>query len=129
MALIVVTVAIIGLLVAALAIYLFMVGVGLNRVAGNLGDCLQSVRTVAGQVEVVGPAIKRLNKTGAELSGAVPLMVEGAEGVAAKSVPSSAVLATAPAVPAPTGSTARTDAGAGVPGAADSPVGGGYLDM
>jgi hypothetical protein len=128
MTLIVVTVAIIGLLVAALALYLFMVGVVLNRVAGILADCLQSVRTVAGQVQVVGPGIKRLNKTGAELAGAMPLLLAGAEGVAAKSAPSSAVLTTAPAVPVPTGSAARADAGADVPGAVDPPVGVGYLD-
>ena len=72
MTLIAVTVVIIGLLVAALAIYLFMVGAVLNRVASNLGDCLPGIRTIAGQVQVVDPDIKRLNKTGAEFSHVRP---------------------------------------------------------
>jgi|SRR3954465_13338026 hypothetical protein len=137
MTLIVVTVVIIGLLIAALTIYLFMIGIVLNRIAGNLGDCLHSVRTIFGQAQVVGPGIKRLNKTGEELLGAMPLLVEGADGVAAKLAPSSDVpTLSAPASPTLTGSAARPAGGVDAPGVVraaggllDSPVGVGYLDV
>jgi hypothetical protein len=152
MTLIVLTVVVVGLLIAALAIYLFMIGVLLNRTASNLGDCLSNVRIVAGQAEVIGPGIKRLNKTGADLLGAMSLLVEGAEGVAATLTPSSAAhaasdpatppgtataAASSPVPPAtPTGSAARADAAADAPdavrvggGMLDSAVGVGYLDV
>ncbi len=91
MTLIVLTVVVITLFIAVLAIYLFIIGVLLNRTADNLGDCLQSVRTIAGQAHVIGPGVKRINKTGGELLGALPLLVEGAERVAAaKSAPAAA---------------------------------------
>jgi hypothetical protein len=61
MTLIVLTVAVIVLFVAVLAIYLFAIGVLLNRTADNLDDCLQSVKTVTGQAQVIGPGVERIN--------------------------------------------------------------------
>jgi hypothetical protein len=150
MTLIVMTVVVGGLLIVSLAIYLFMIGVLLNRTAGNLGDCLDNLRIIAGQAQVVGPGLGRLNKTGADLLGAMPLLVEGAEAVAAKLAPSSTAPAASDAA-TPTGfpsgatssaaplltrhSAARTDAAADTPdavrvngGLLDSPMGVGYLD-
>lgn len=88
MAPIVLTVVVIALLIAVLAIYLFMIGVLLNRTADNLDDCSMNVKKICSQAEVIGPAIERINETGGSVVGALPLLVDGAESVAvAKSVP------------------------------------------
>ncbi|MGH3780088.1 MAG: hypothetical protein ACRDRO_05485 [Pseudonocardiaceae bacterium] len=84
MILIVLTVVVIALLVAVLAIYLFAIGVLLNRTAHNLDDCLQNVKTIAEQAEVIGPAVERINGTGGVVVGALPLLCEGVERIAAK---------------------------------------------
>lgn len=88
MTLIVLTVVVIALMIAVLAIYLFVIGVLLNRTADNLGDCVQSVKNIRYQAEVIGPALERINGAGGALVGALPLLCEGAESVAvAKSAP------------------------------------------
>jgi hypothetical protein len=112
MTLIVLTVVVIALLIAVLAIYLFVLGVLLNRIAGNLDDCLKNVMKIAGHAHAIGPGIKRINKAGGEVVGALPLLVEGAEGVAAKLAPSAA---------APAGSSVNVRT--------TIPVGVGYLDV
>jgi len=125
--LVVVTVVVIGLLLAGLAIYLLKVGVLLNRTAENLGDCLQSVRTIAGQAEMIGPGITRINRTGAELLGAMPLLIEGAGAVAGKLAPSTAT-ASSPA-PAATAGPAADDPAESDPAAPeDTPTGKGFVD-
>ncbi len=87
MTLIVLTVVVIALLIAVLAIFLFAIGVLLNRVTDNLDDCLQNVKTIAAQVEVIIPGVGRINQTGGVVTGALPLLVGGAEGVTAKLAP------------------------------------------
>jgi uncharacterized protein YoxC len=62
MTLIVLTVVVIALLISVLAIYLLTIGVLLNRIADNLGDCLQNVKTITGQAEVIGPAAHQRNR-------------------------------------------------------------------
>ena len=94
MILIVLTVVVIALLIAVLASYLLAIGVLLNRIAGNLGDCLQNVKTIAEQAEVIGPAVERINGTGGVVVGALPLLCDGAERIAAGPAP-----AAAPAAP------------------------------
>jgi hypothetical protein len=109
MTLIISTVVVIALLVAVLVIYLFVIGVLLNRTADNLDDCLQNVQTITEQAEVIVPGVERINDTGGVVVGALPLLYEGAERVAAQSA--------APAAPAPA---------AAAP--APAPRGVGYLD-
>jgi HAMP domain-containing protein len=76
------------LFTAVLAIFLFAIGVLLNRIAGNLDDCAQNVKNVAYQAEVIGPAIERINETGGTVVGALPLLREAAEQIGvAKSAP------------------------------------------
>jgi hypothetical protein len=127
MILVVLTVAIIGLLVAALAIYLFKVGALLHRTADNLSDCLQSVQTISGQAQVVGPGIMRIIKTGTELLGAAPLLIEGADAVAAKLAPSTAT-ASIPTPAATAAAGADAPAESGMSAAEDTRAGRGYLD-
>jgi uncharacterized membrane protein len=87
MTLIILTVVVIGLLVAVLAIYLFVIGVLLNRIANNLDDCLGNVKTIAQQAEVVIPSVEHINRTGGVVAGALPLLYGGAEKIATKLAP------------------------------------------
>lgn len=79
MTLIILTVLVITLLIAVLVNYLFMAGMFLNRIADNLGDCLQSIKSIRHQSEAIRPGIVRLNHIGKELIGALPLLYECAE--------------------------------------------------
>lgn len=81
------SVVIITSLIAVLAIYLFTLGVLLNRIADNLGDCLQNVKKIHYQAKVIGPAVVRLNQTSKELADAMPLLYGGAEALVAQSAP------------------------------------------
>jgi hypothetical protein len=87
MTLIILTVAVIASLIAVLAVYLSVIGVLLNRIADNLDDCLGNVKIIMGQAEVVLPGVGRINQTGGVVAGALPLLVEAAEGAATKLVP------------------------------------------
>lgn len=98
--LVVLTVALIALLIAVLAIYLFWVGVLLNRIADNLEDCRESVETIEGHGQLIIPGIEHINRTGGIVAGALPLLYGHAERIQAK-------LAPAPAAPANGGTTAR----------------------
>lgn len=142
MILTVLTVVVIALLVAALAIFLFTIGVQLNRTADNLDDCAQNVKNIAQQAGVIGPGVVRINETGTTVIGALPLLCDGAEqiGVAkgapyidpeATYSPLSAARTTAPAAaPAAAAPAAAPAAPAAAPVAvgAPSPQGVGYLD-
>ncbi|HZE03473.1 MAG TPA: hypothetical protein VE155_17125 [Pseudonocardiaceae bacterium] len=98
MILIVLTIVVIALLIAVLAIFLFRIGMLLNRTAADLEDCAQSVKTVSNQASVIGPGVVRINETGTTVLGALPLLVDGAESVAvAKGAPYGAPPAPAPA--------------------------------
>jgi len=96
MTLVVSTVVVIALLIAVLAIYLFVIGVLLNRTADNLDDCLQNVKTIVDQAEVIGPGVERINGTGGVVVGALPLLCDGAERIATKPAPLAATPVTAP---------------------------------
>jgi len=92
MLLLVLTVVCIGTLIAVLAMFLFVIGVLLNRIADNLDDCLGNVKTIAQQAEPVIPGVEHINRTGGVVAGALPLLYGGAEKIASK---------LAPPVPAP----------------------------
>ena len=87
MILIILTVVVIASLIAVLATYLSVIGVLLNRIADNLDDCLGNVKIIMGQAEVVLPGVGRINQTGDVVAGALPLLVEAAEGATTKLVP------------------------------------------
>ena len=67
------------LLVAGLAFYLYWVGSLLARIAGNLEECAQIVRTIVGHAELIGPGVGHINETGAVVAGALPLLYGMAE--------------------------------------------------
>ncbi len=69
------------LLIAGLAFYLFWVGGLLTRVAGNLEECAEIVRTIVGHAELIGPGVEHINETGGVVAGALPLLYGMAEGI------------------------------------------------
>jgi hypothetical protein len=80
-ALVVMSVVVIVLLIAALAFYLFVVGGQLQRIATNLEACAEIVRTVEHNAEVIQPGVEHINSTGAVIAGALPLLYGMAEGI------------------------------------------------
>ena len=83
------------LLIAGLAFYLFWVGTLLTRIAGNLEECAEIVRTIVGHARLIGPGVEHINETGAVVAGALPLLYGMAEGIVASVTPRPE----APAVP------------------------------
>jgi len=138
MMLIVLTVVVVALLVAALATFLFTIGVQLNRTAGNLEDCAQNVKKIAHQAGAIGPGVVRINETGTTLIGALPLLCDGAERIGvAKGAPYVDPSETPYSAPSAAPTTVTSEAPAAAPsaapfgapvavGAASSQVG--YLD-
>lgn len=68
-------------LIAGLALYLFIVGAQLTRVAGKLEDCAEIVWTIKRNAEVIEPGVERINNTGRVIAGALPLLYGMAEGI------------------------------------------------
>ena len=79
--LIVLSVVDIVLLIAGLAFYLFVVGGQLSRIATNLEECSELVRTIDRNAEVIVPGVERINHTGGVIAGALPLLYGMAEGI------------------------------------------------
>ncbi len=77
--LVILTVTDILLLVAGLAFYLYWVGTLLTRIAGNLEECAELVRTIVGHAELIGPGVEHINQTGRVVAGALPLLYGMAE--------------------------------------------------
>ena len=69
------------LLIAGLAFYLFWVGSLLTRIAGNLEECAETVRTIVGHAKLIGPGVEHINETGGVVAGALPLLYGMAEGI------------------------------------------------
>jgi hypothetical protein len=70
-------------LIAGLAIYLYWIGSLLNRVAANLEECAELVRTIVGNAKVIGPGVDHINRTGGVVAGALPLLYGMAESIVA----------------------------------------------
>jgi len=69
------------LLVAGLAIYLFVVGSQLTRVAGKLEEGAEVVWRIKANAEPIKPGVERINSTGGVIAGALPLLYGLAEGI------------------------------------------------
>ena len=85
--LVVLSVVDIALLIAGLAFYLFWVGSLLTRIAGNLEECAELVRTIVSHAELIGPGVEHINETGGVVAGALPLLYGMAEGIVAGVTP------------------------------------------
>ena len=79
--LVLLTVIAIAVLVAELAIYLFVVGSQLTRVAGQLEACAELVWEIKHHAESIEPGVEQINKTGRVIAGALPLLYGMAEGI------------------------------------------------
>ncbi|MFZ9628001.1 MAG: hypothetical protein ACO3C1_01470 [Ilumatobacteraceae bacterium] len=79
--LIVLTVIDIVLLIAGLAIYLFIVGGQLNRVGQALEECADLVWDIKRNAEPIEAGVERINRTGGVVAGALPLLYGFAEGI------------------------------------------------
>jgi hypothetical protein len=69
------------LLIAGLAFYLYVVGGQLQRIATNLEECDELVRTIVGHAKVIEPDVEHINRTGGVIAGALPLLYGMAEGI------------------------------------------------
>jgi hypothetical protein len=69
------------LLIAGLALYLFIVGRQLTRIATNLEECAELVRTVKRNAELIDPGVEHVNRTGGVVAGALPLLYGFAEDI------------------------------------------------
>jgi hypothetical protein len=85
--LVVLTVVDIVLLIAGLAFYLYWVGSLLTRIAANLEECGDLVRTIVGHAKLIGPGVGHINQTGGVVAGALPLLYGMAEEIVADVTP------------------------------------------
>nr|WP_166640058.1 hypothetical protein [Amycolatopsis sp. SID8362] len=69
------------MLIAGLAVYLFIVGGQLTRVATNLEECRDLVRQIKRNAEPISQDVGHINETGAVVAGALPLLYGMAEGI------------------------------------------------
>ncbi|GAB3196007.1 hypothetical protein GCM10027062_04230 [Nocardioides hungaricus] len=81
--LVVLTVVDISLLIAGLAIYLYVVGTQLMRIAANLEECAEIVWRIEANAEPIMPGLQHINRTGGVVAGALPLLYGMAEGIVA----------------------------------------------
>jgi hypothetical protein len=89
--LVVLTVVDIVLLIAGLAFYLYWVGTLLARIATNLEDSAETVRTIVGHAKAIKPGVGHINRTGGVVAGALPLLYGMAEGIVKGVTPVEAV--------------------------------------
>lgn len=99
--LIVLTVVDIVALIAGLALYLWIVGGQLNRIATNLEECNELVGQINTNAETIEGNLEHVNRTGGVVAGALPLLYDMAEGiVVGATYDSEAVPKRGPAAPA-----------------------------
>jgi hypothetical protein len=77
------------LLIAGLAVYLFIVGGQLKKIATNLEECVDLVRKVRDNAKAIAPGLDHVNRTGGVVAGALPLLYGMAEGIVAGVTPRS----------------------------------------
>jgi hypothetical protein len=71
----------IALLIAGLAVYLFIVGGQLNRIATNLEESYATAGEIVGHAALIDPGLDHINRTGGVVAGALPLLYGMAEGI------------------------------------------------
>ncbi len=79
--LVIFTVVDIVLLIAGLAVYLYIVGSQLSRIAGNLEECSDIVGKIVDDAKAISPGLENINHTGGVVAGALPLLYGMAEGI------------------------------------------------
>src|SRR5580658_7083695 len=79
--LVVLSVVVIVLFIAALAIYLYWVGSLLSRIAANLEESSEIVGGIVTDAKLIMPGVDHINRTGGVVAGALPLLYSMAEGI------------------------------------------------
>lgn len=79
--LVVLSVVLIGVFIAGLAGYLFVVGGQLTRIATLLEECAEIVWKINEDAKVIETGVERINNTGGVIAGALPLLYGMAEGI------------------------------------------------
>jgi hypothetical protein len=98
--LVVLSVIAIALLIAVLAIYLYVVGTQLERIATNLEECYDIAGEIVGHAALIDPGLDHVNRTGGVVAGALPLLYGMAEGIVKGVTPRPAEGERQPAYPA-----------------------------
>jgi len=73
----------VALLIAGLAIYLFIVGTQLKKVAADLEESAELVWQIKTDAEAIAPGLTSINTTGRVVAGALPLLYGMGEGIVA----------------------------------------------
>ena len=79
--LVILTVVVIVLLIAGLAVYLYWAGTLLDRIGAKLEGAAELVRGIVADAELIGPGVEHINQTGGVVAGALPLLYGMAEGI------------------------------------------------
>jgi hypothetical protein len=95
--LVILTVVVIVLLIAGLAVYLYWAGSLLTRIAGNLEESFDTAVQIVGHAKLIEPGVEHINRTGGVVAGALPLLYGMAEEIVADVTPAPE----APEVPEP----------------------------
>jgi len=85
--LIVLSVVDIVLLIAGLAIYLYIVGTQLSRIATNLEECSEIVASIGRNAAPIMQDVRHINRSGGVVAGALPLLYGMAEQIVASVTP------------------------------------------
>ena len=94
--LVVLSVVDIVLLIAGLAIYLFIVSGQLTWIAGNLEDCAEIVQAIGRNAAPIMQDVRHINRTGGVVAGALPLLYGMAEQIVTSVTPREPAPATQP---------------------------------
>jgi hypothetical protein len=74
-------------LIAGLAIYLYIVGAQLTRIAGNLEECSEIVASIGRNAAPIMQDVRHINRTGGVVAGALPLLYGMAEQIVVSVTP------------------------------------------
>jgi hypothetical protein len=105
--LVVLTVVVIALLIAGLAVYLYWAGTLLDRIGAKLEGAADIVRGIVADAELIEPGVDHINQTGGVVAGALPLLYGMAEGIVTGVSPQPAVPVAA-RTPRPASGTRRS---------------------
>jgi len=111
--LVVLSVVDIVLLIAGLAIYLYIVGTQLSRIATNLEECSEIVASIGRNAAPIMQDVRHINRTGGVVAGALPLLYGMAEQIVVSVTPREPEPAERP-VARPAAGTRRSRLGEGV---------------
>ena len=111
--LVVLTVIVIVLLIAGLAVYLYWAGTLLMRIGAKLEGAAEIVQGIVADAKLIEPGVDHINRTGGVVAGALPLLYGMAEQIVVSVTPREPTPADpAPALPA--SGTRRSRLGEGV---------------